>query len=58
METFDFTVLVTPEGHERPYTVQFRQQFYTEQAQVKNLSAGKNQIMGSAAAEPIPHPAM
>jgi hypothetical protein len=30
METFDFTVLVTPEGNEKPYTVKFRQQFYTE----------------------------
>ncbi len=30
METFDFTVLVTPEGNDRPYTVEFRQQFYTE----------------------------
>ncbi len=30
METFDFTVLVTPEGHSEPFTVKFRQQFYTE----------------------------
>ena len=30
METFDFTVLVTPDGNEKPYTVKFRQQFYTE----------------------------
>lgn len=30
METFDFTVLVTPEGKDKPYTVKFRQQFYTE----------------------------
>jgi len=30
METFDFTILVTPEGNDKPYTVQFRQQFYTE----------------------------
>ena len=30
METFDFTVLVTPEGNDKPYTVEFRQQFYTE----------------------------
>jgi len=30
METFDFTVLVTPEGNDKPYTVKFRQQFYTE----------------------------
>jgi hypothetical protein len=30
METFDFTVLVTPEGNGTPYEVKFRQQFYTE----------------------------
>ena len=30
METFDFTVLVTPESNNKPYTVKFRQQFYTE----------------------------
>ena len=30
METFDFTVLVIPEGKDRPYTLKFRQQFYTE----------------------------
>ena len=30
METFDFTVLVTPEGNVKPYTVKFRQQFFTE----------------------------
>lgn len=30
METFDFTVMVTPEGQSRPYKVEFRQQFYTE----------------------------
>ena len=30
METFDFTVMVTPEGHSKPYTLKFRQQFYTE----------------------------
>ena len=30
METFDFTVLVTPEGHAKPFNVKFRQQFYTE----------------------------
>jgi len=30
METFDFTVLVTPQGNNKPYTVKFRQQFYTE----------------------------
>ena len=30
METFDFTVEVTPEGNSKPYTVKFRQQFYTE----------------------------
>ncbi len=29
-ETFDFTVLVTPEGKEKPYTVKFRQQFFTQ----------------------------
>ena len=30
METFDFTVMVTPEGHSKPFKVKFRQQFYTE----------------------------
>ena len=30
METFDFTVLVTPEGESKAFTVKFRQQFYTE----------------------------
>lgn len=30
MEMFDFTVLVTPEGRNKPLTVKFRQQFYTE----------------------------
>ena len=30
METFDFTVTVTPQGQDRPFTVKFRQQFYTE----------------------------
>ena len=30
METFDFTVLVTPEGKSNPFNVKFRQQFYTE----------------------------
>jgi hypothetical protein len=30
METFDFTVMVTPEGQSKPYTLKFRQQFYTE----------------------------
>ena len=30
METFDFTVMVTPEGQNKPYHVKFRQQFYTE----------------------------
>lgn len=30
METFDFTVLVTPEGQIKPYNLKFRQQFYTE----------------------------
>ena len=30
METFDFTVIITPEGQNKPFNVQFRQQFYTE----------------------------
>jgi len=30
METFDFTVMVTPEGQSKPFEVEFRQQFYTE----------------------------
>ena len=30
METFDFTVLVTPEGENKPFNLRFRQQFYTE----------------------------
>jgi len=30
MESFDFTVKVTPEGKNKPYTLKFRQQFYTE----------------------------
>ena len=30
METFDFTVLVTPEGQSKPFNLKFRQQFYTE----------------------------
>ncbi len=30
METFDFTVLVTPKGNNKPFNVKFRQQFYTE----------------------------
>ena len=30
METFDFTVMVQPEGQDRPFNVKFRQQFYTE----------------------------
>jgi hypothetical protein len=30
METFDFTVLVTPQGQAKPFSVKFRQQFYTE----------------------------
>lgn len=30
METFDFTVVVLPEGETRPLDVKFRQQFYTE----------------------------
>ncbi len=29
-ETFDFTVLVTPEGNSKPYTVKIRQQFFTD----------------------------
>jgi len=29
-ETFDFTVLVTPEGKSTPYTLKFRQQFFTQ----------------------------
>jgi len=29
-ETFDFTVLVTPEGKQKPYIVKFRQQFFTQ----------------------------
>jgi len=30
METFDFTVVVLPEGESKPFDVKFRQQFYTE----------------------------
>ena len=30
METFDFTIEVTPEGMDTPYEVKFRQQFFTE----------------------------
>jgi len=30
METFDFTVLVTPVGQSKPFKLNFRQQFYTE----------------------------
>jgi len=30
METFDFTVVVLPEGQDKPFNVKFRQQFYTE----------------------------
>ena len=30
METLDFTVVVTPEGQNRPFEVKFRNQFYTE----------------------------
>jgi len=30
METFDFSVLVTPEGQSKSFTVKFSQQFYTE----------------------------
>lgn len=30
METFDFTIMVTPEGQSKPFNVKFRQQFYTE----------------------------
>ena len=30
METFDFTIKVTPEGRSQPFEVKFRQQFYTE----------------------------
>jgi len=30
METFDFTVQVTPAGENRPLEVRFRQQFFTE----------------------------
>ena len=30
METFDFTVTIQPEGQDKPFSVKFRQQFYTE----------------------------
>lgn len=30
METFDFTIEVTPDGMTTPYEVKFRQQFFTE----------------------------
>lgn len=30
METFDFTVVVIPEGQNKPFNLKFRQQFYTE----------------------------
>jgi len=30
METLDFTVMVTPEGQSKPFTLKFKQQFYTE----------------------------
>ena len=30
METFDFTVLVTPQGRDQAFELKFRQQFYTE----------------------------
>ena len=30
MESFEFTVNITPEGKSRPYELKFRQQFYTE----------------------------
>jgi hypothetical protein len=30
METFDFTVLVTPQGRNQAFELKFRQQFYTE----------------------------
>lgn len=30
METFNFTVEVTPEGESKPFSIKFRQQFYTE----------------------------
>ena len=30
METFDFTIEVTPEGMDTPFEVKFRQQFFTE----------------------------
>jgi len=30
METFDFSVMVTPEGQSKPFNIKFRQQFFTE----------------------------
>lgn len=30
METFDFTIMVTPEGRSKPFSLKFKQQFYTE----------------------------
>jgi hypothetical protein len=30
METFDFSVMVTPKGEDKPFKLMFRQQFYTE----------------------------
>lgn len=30
LETYDFTIDVTPDGKSAPYKVEFRQQFYTE----------------------------
>lgn len=30
LETFNFTVLVTPEGKDKPLTVKFQQQFYSQ----------------------------
>lgn len=30
LETYNFTLLVTPDGNSEPYEVKFRQQFYTE----------------------------
>lgn len=29
-EMFDFTVLATPEGRDKPFTLKFRQQFYSQ----------------------------
>ena len=30
METFSFSVMITPEGQSKPFNLKFRQQFYTE----------------------------